>query len=117
MKTKAIMLFAAPLAAVVLFFLMRYSGIEYVIAITAAITLLTATWWVTETIPIPATSLIPFFAFPLADVLTHREAAAGLGSPVILLVDGRFHAGEIPGKVRRTPAFCPGDPAYGRRQR
>ena len=90
MKTKAIMLFAAPLAAAALFFLMRYSGIEYAIAITAAITLLTATWWVTETIPIPATSLIPFFAFPLANVLTHREAAAGLGSPVILLLMGGF---------------------------
>ena len=89
-KTHSIMLFAAPLAAVLLFFLLRHSGIEYVIAVTAAITLLTATWWVTETIPIPATSLIPFFAFPLANVLTHKEAAAGLGSPVILLLMGGF---------------------------
>ena len=79
-----------PLLSILLFFLLRRSGIEYEIAITAAITLLTATWWVTETIPIPATSLIPFFAFPLADVLTHREAAAGLGSPVILLLMGGF---------------------------
>ena len=84
------MLYAAPLAAVLLFLLLRSSGVEYVIAATAAITLLTATWWVTETIPIPATSLIPFFAFPLANVLTHKEAAAGLGSPVILLLMGGF---------------------------
>ena len=90
MKTHSIMLFAAPLAAVLLFFLLRYSGIEYVIAITAAITLLTAAWWVTETIPIPATSLIPFFAFPFADVLSHKDAAAGLGNPVILLLMGGF---------------------------
>ena len=90
MKTNSIMLYAAPLAALLLFLLLRHSGVEYVIAVTAAITLLTATWWVTETIPIPATSLIPFFAFPLANVLTHREAAAGLGSPVILLLMGGF---------------------------
>ena len=90
MKIKSIALFAGPLASVMLFFLLRYFDIEYVIAVTAAITLLTATWWVTETIPIPATSLIPFFAFPLANVLTHKEAAAGLGSPVILLLMGGF---------------------------
>ena len=90
MKIKSITLFAAPLASVLLFFLLRYLDIEYVIAITAVITLLTATWWITETIPIPATSLIPFFAFPLANVLTHKEAAAGLGSPVILLLMGGF---------------------------
>ena len=90
MKIRSITLFAAPLASVLLYFLLRHLDIEYVIAVTAAITLLTATWWVTETIPIPATSLIPFFAFPLANVLTHREAAAGLGSPVILLLMGGF---------------------------
>jgi len=90
LTTGSIMLYAAPLAAVLLFLLLRHAGVEYVIAATAAITLLTATWWVTETIPIPATSLIPFFAFPLANVLTHREAAAGLGSPVILLLMGGF---------------------------
>ncbi len=90
MTIKSITLFAAPLASVLLFFLLQYFDIEYVIAMTAAITLLTATWWVTETIPIPATSLIPFFAFPLTNVLTHKEAAAGLGSPVILLLMGGF---------------------------
>ena len=90
MTIKSITLFAAPLASVLLFFLLRYFDIEYVIAMTAAITLLTATWWVTETIPIPATSLIPFFSFPLTNVLTHKEAAAGLGSPVILLLMGGF---------------------------
>ena len=87
---KSVMLFAAPLAAVLLFFLLRHFGIEYAIAMTAAITLLTASWWVTESLPIPATSLIPFFAFPLFGVLSHKEAAAGLGSHVILLLMGGF---------------------------
>ena len=90
MTIRSIMLFGAPLTAALLYLLLRHAGIEYVIAITAAITVLTAIWWVTETISIPATSLIPFFAFPLANVLTHREAAAGLGSPVILLLMGGF---------------------------
>ena len=47
MKIRSITLFAAPLASVLLYFLLRHFDIEYVIAVTAAITLLTATWWVT----------------------------------------------------------------------
>ncbi len=90
MKIKTIMLFAGPLAAVLLFLVLRYFDHDYAIAMTAAITLLTASWWITETIPIPATSLIPFFAFPLTNVLTHKEAAAGLGSHVILLLMAGF---------------------------
>ena len=90
LTTGSILLYAAPLAAALLFLLLRHLGVEYVIAMTAAITLLTATWWVTETIPVPVTSLIPFFAFPLTNVLTHKEAAAGLGSPIILLLMGGF---------------------------
>jgi sodium-dependent dicarboxylate transporter 2/3/5 len=60
------------------------------IAWTSAITLFTAILWATEALPIPATSLIPFVAFPLAGVITHREAASSLGSHVILLLMGAF---------------------------
>ena len=90
MNIKSAMLFGAPLTAALLFLLMRHSGVEYAIAMTAAITLLTASWWITECVPIPATSLIPFFAFPLTNILTHKEAVAGVGSPVILLLMGGF---------------------------
>lgn len=62
----------------------------HTIAITASITLFIATLWVTEALPIPATSLIPFFAFPMAGVITHKEAASALGSHVILLLMGAF---------------------------
>jgi len=52
--------------------------------------MLTAWWWATEALPIPATSLVPFAAFPLFGVITHKESAAGLGSHVILLLMGGF---------------------------
>lgn len=87
MNTKSISLFAAPLSAILLFFLLRYFDIGYEIAMTAAVTLLTATLWITEAIPIPATSLIPFFAFPLTGVLSFKQVATGL-SPVMLLLMG-----------------------------
>ena len=60
------------------------------ICFTAAITLFTAILWITEALPIPATSLIPFFAFPMTGVLSHREAASALGSHVIILLMGAF---------------------------
>lgn len=57
---------------------------------TAAITLFTVIMWVTEAIPIPAASLIPFALFPFAGVLTHKQVSAALGSHVILLLMGGF---------------------------
>lgn len=60
------------------------------LAWTAAITLLTVILWVTEAIPIPATSLIPFALFPFAGVLTHKEASSALGSHIVLLLLGGF---------------------------
>ncbi len=90
MHIKPVMLFAAPLASALLFLWMRSWGVDYMIAVTAAVTLLTAAWWVTEAIPIPAASLLPFTAFPLTGVLSHREAVASLGNPVILLLMGGF---------------------------
>lgn len=60
------------------------------IASTASITLLIAILWVTEALPIPVTSLIPFFAFPMAGILTYQQAASSLGSHIILLLMGAF---------------------------
>ena len=56
------------------------------IIFTAAITLFVAVLWVTEALPIPATSLLPFALFPLFGVLSHSEAASALGSHVIILL-------------------------------
>lgn len=69
---------------------MRHLGLEQAVALTLAITLWIALWWVFEPIPIPATSLLPFVLFPVAGVLTHKQAAASLGSHVILLLMGGF---------------------------
>lgn len=57
---------------------------------TAAITGLCAAWWVLEPIPIPATSLIPFAAFPLCGVLDDETVAAAYGHHMILLLLGGF---------------------------
>lgn len=50
------------------------------IIFTAAITLFVAVLWVTEALPIPATSLLPFALFPLFGVLSHSKARSSASS-------------------------------------
>lgn len=76
--------------ALVVYTAMRLAGIDSIISTTAAITALTAFYWITEALSIPATSLIPIIAFPLFGVLTFNDAAAGLGNHVIILLMGGF---------------------------
>lgn len=66
------------------------AGLPLPMTLSAAITALVATLWVTEALPIAVTSLIPFFAFPAAGVLDYPEAAAALGNHVIVLLMGAF---------------------------
>ncbi|MEO1135009.1 MAG: SLC13 family permease [Pseudomonadota bacterium] len=68
----------------------HYGGLPQQIVATIAITCLTAFWWVSEALPIPATSLVPFALFPMAGVLDQREAASALGSFVIILLMASF---------------------------
>jgi len=83
-------LIIGPILAVILFAILQFNGIETTAAATAAITLLTAWWWATEALPIPATSLVPFTLFPISGVLTDKQAASGMGSHIILLMLGGF---------------------------
>ena len=57
---------------------------------TAGISALVATWWITEPIPIPATSLIPLVLFPVVGVLTPEQVAASYGHKLIMLMLGGF---------------------------
>jgi len=80
-------LFASISSAMLLIYFYQQSS---ELAWTVAITLLTVILWVTEAIPIPAASLLPFALFPFAGVLTHKDVSAALGSHVILLLMGGF---------------------------
>ena len=79
-----------PLLAAFFYFLLHSLGMPYLPAVTAAITLLTVIWWITEALPIPATSLVPFVLLPLFGVADHKLVASSLGSHVILLLMGAF---------------------------
>lgn len=57
---------------------------------TAAVAILMATWWITEAIPIPATSLLPLILFPIFKVLSAKEVAARYADRNIFLFMGGF---------------------------
>ncbi|MCK5831899.1 MAG: SLC13/DASS family transporter [Methylococcales bacterium] len=82
--------YACLLSIALWFTLTLWGGQTNEIAWTASITLFTAILWITEAIPIPAASLIPFALFPFAGVLNHKEVASALGNHVILLLMGGF---------------------------
>jgi len=65
-------------------------GLSTHAAWTAGVTALCAVWWVTEPVPVPVTSLVPFVVFPLTGTLTHSEAAQAYGHHLILLLLGGF---------------------------
>ncbi len=85
-----IKLAVGPLLALVAWLSCWSAGMPTPAVWTASITALCAAWWVTEALPIPATSLIPFATFPLLGIMSPKELAAAYGHPLILLLLGGF---------------------------
>lgn len=56
----------------------------------AAVALLMATWWMCESIPIPATSLLPITLFPLLGIMHTKKVTAPYASHLIFLFMGGF---------------------------
>jgi solute carrier family 13 (sodium-dependent dicarboxylate transporter), member 2/3/5 len=57
---------------------------------TTAVALLMASWWITEAIPIAATSLLPIVLFPLLGVAPIGETTTPYANPLIFLFLGGF---------------------------
>ncbi len=55
---------------------------------TTALVVLMATWWMTQALPLTATALVPFLAFPLFGVMSANDTAAAYYSPILFLVLG-----------------------------
>ena len=79
-----------PMIALVVAILMGLGGLPASATITGGITALVVVWWMLEPIPIPVTSLIPLFAFPLFGVVGISDVRASYGHPLILLLLGGF---------------------------
>ena len=57
---------------------------------TAGVAMLMATFWICESIPLPATALLPLVLFPLLNLGSVQESAAPYANPIIYLFLGGF---------------------------
>jgi len=56
----------------------------------AAVALLMACFWMAETVPIPATGILPIFLFPLLDVMPTADVTLSYGNQILFLFMGGF---------------------------
>ncbi len=83
-------LILGPLLFVVMLAVPSPAGMEPAAQKMAAVALLMATWWMCESIPIPATSLLPIPLFPMLGVLDTKKATAPYANHLIFLFMGGF---------------------------
>ncbi|MFQ5677830.1 MAG: SLC13 family permease [Gemmatimonadota bacterium] len=83
-------LFAGPAGLLLFLAVPAPAGLEPGAWHIAGVGALMAVWWLTEAVPIPATSLLPLLLFPLLGGGSIGEAAAPYANPVIFLFLGGF---------------------------
>lgn len=79
-----------PLLFLIVLILPPFPGMSAPTQRMAAVTLLMATWWITEAIPIPATALLPLVLFPFLGIADAKTAAAPYANHLIFLFLGGF---------------------------
>jgi len=83
-------LFLGPLLFAIMLLIPTPAGMEIPAQRMAAVALLMATWWMCESIPIPATSLLPIALMPLLGILPTAKATAPYANHLIFLFMGGF---------------------------
>jgi sodium-dependent dicarboxylate transporter 2/3/5 len=83
-------LFAGMIAALIIIIFIDLDPANNQITIMAAIAVLMAVWWITEAIPLAATSLIPLILYPVFGILKSDDIAASYINSVIFLFLGGF---------------------------
>lgn len=81
---------AGPVICFFFVFLLHPSSMPEPAVWVAGFTIWISTWWVTECVPLPVTSLLPIVMFPLAKILDITNTTASYGHPLIFLYLGGF---------------------------
>ena len=89
-RTKAIGLVLGPLLFLIVQLWIRPEGLSADGRSVLAGTLWIAAWWVTEAIPIAATSLLPIIIFPIAASMPIATVSKMYGHPLVFLYVGGF---------------------------
>ncbi|MFQ3872259.1 SLC13 family permease [Staphylococcus sp. Mo2-1] len=89
MKEK-IGLILGPSLFIIFYFIPSITGLADEPRAVLAVTLFVATWWITEAIPIPATSLIPLILLPLSGGTNEQVVASAYADPIVFMYMGGF---------------------------
>lgn len=89
-KVQLIGLLLGPLLFVLTLLFLQTDGLDQNGIFVVAAALWIATWWVTEAIPIPATSLLPLVLFPMGGIMTNQDTASFYGDDIVFLFLGGF---------------------------
>src|SRR6185436_15432616 len=90
LMVKRIGLWLGPALCLIIYFFAAPEGMPEQAVIVMSITAWIAVWWITEPIPLAATSLLPIILFPLTGVLKLGETTASYGQPIVFLYIGGF---------------------------
>ncbi|WP_309399342.1 SLC13 family permease [Cerasicoccus maritimus] len=83
-------LIAGPLVFFIVLLIPTPEGMSIEGQRVAAVAALMAIWWISEAIPIPATSLLPMVLFPTLRVMSSQESTAPYADHLIYLFMGGF---------------------------
>ena len=90
MNIKKVGFFLGPILFVLTRYFTNFEGLSDEGNAVLASTLWIAVWWITEAIPIAATSLMPIILFPLSDGLSLSETTSSFGHRFVFLFLGGF---------------------------
>jgi len=79
-----------PIVAALSFGIASLSGMPFAAAWTLATVVWVAWWWITECLPLPVTSLLPFVLLPVGGILDFKVATGALGNHIIVLFMAAF---------------------------
>lgn len=79
-----------PVLFAVFYFIPAITGLDDAPRAVLAVTLWVAAWWITEALPIPATSLLPLFLLPLTGGTDEETAAMAYANPIVFMYMGGF---------------------------
>lgn len=83
-------LFAGPVLSLIVLLFIDLDSENPQVTYTASVALLMAIWWITESIPIAVTALIPVVLFPLMGIMDGKEVSVLYFNHVIFLFIGGF---------------------------
>jgi len=88
MKVERVGFWGGLVIFAVMLFLPAPTGMEPSAWHVAALTILMATYWMTQALPLTVTAFLPFLALPLMNIMTAQDVAKEYYSPILFLILG-----------------------------